>query len=77
VGNLGLEMWVQCYGDTVVVAYEKVESDNNIYYRYSTNGGITWSSEALLRGGSYNQEAPSIWIWGNDFHLAWSEHLVW
>jgi hypothetical protein len=28
VGNLGLEMWVQCYGDTVVIAYEKVESDN-------------------------------------------------
>jgi hypothetical protein len=28
VGNLGLEMWVQCYGDTVVV-------------RYSTNGGNT------------------------------------
>jgi hypothetical protein len=74
VGNLGLEMWVQCYGDTVVVAYEKVESDNNIYYRYSTNGGNTWSSEALLRGGSNNQEAPSIWIWGNNFHLAWSDN---
>ncbi len=73
-GNLGLEMWIQCYGDTVVIAYEKVESDNNIYYRYSTDGGNTWSTEAVLRGGSYNQEAPSIWIWGNNMHMVWADN---
>ncbi|MEO0138395.1 MAG: sialidase family protein [candidate division WOR-3 bacterium] len=74
IGNLDLELWVQCYGDTVVVAYEKLFSDKEIYYRYSTNGGATWSAEAVMRGGSYNQEGPSVWIGGNKLHLAWADN---
>ncbi len=72
--NFHLEMWIQCFGDTVIVAYEKIGTGRDLYYRYSINGGTTWSPESPLEVGSYNQEAPSIWLWNNNFHLAWADN---
>ena len=76
--DFGQELWVECSGDTVVIAYEVDAGGGNvdIKYRVSEDGGATWGPEQspITSYTSYNQEAPSVALNGPVMHLAWADN---
>ncbi|NPB04387.1 MAG: exo-alpha-sialidase [Thermotogae bacterium] len=71
------ELWIECSGDTVVIAYEVVSGGNvDILYRISEDGGATWSPEYSLVSSytSYNQEAPALALIGARMHWVWADN---
>ncbi len=49
------------------------EGNNEVYYRHSTDRGLTWSPEAPLSRGSASSEYPSLWSVGSNVHAAWTD----
>jgi hypothetical protein len=45
---------------TVIVAYTRTVSDNDIYYIYSLNGGTNWAGESCLFCSTGIEEAPDL-----------------
>jgi hypothetical protein len=47
--------------------------NNEIYYRRSTDDGVTWSSELRLTEDTTFSNAPSVAMSGSNVHVAWEE----
>jgi Neuraminidase (sialidase) len=61
-------------GDTVhVVWYDNRDGNNEIYYKRSTDGGITWGQDMPLTNAIDLSSWPSISVSGATVHVAWSD----
>jgi hypothetical protein len=49
------------------------DGNNEIYYKASADGGLSWSPDARLTNNSANSQQPSIWVSGPDVHLVWHD----
>ncbi len=50
------------------------DGNDEIYYKYSTNQGITWSADTRLTYASYDSHHPSIAVSGTNVHLVWQDN---
>ena len=68
------EWCVAAHGDTIdVVWYDNRDGNYEIYYKRSTDEGMTWTLDTRLTNdpsGSYN---PSIAVSGQDIHVVWED----
>ena len=65
---------VAASGDTVhVVWQDNREGNNEIYYKRSTDGGISWGSDTRLTSNSATSEYPSVSVSGSDVHVIWDD----
>ena len=63
-GNTVHVVWVDAvYGGTY----------SAIYYKRSTDGGISWGSNMLLAGGTHTPYNPSVAVSGSVVHVVWTE----
>jgi hypothetical protein len=73
----GNNAWcVAASGDTVhVVWVDEIYGGtySAIYYKRSTDGGISWGANMLLAGGPYTPYNPSIAVSGSAVHVVWTE----
>jgi hypothetical protein len=63
---------------TVHVVWEDwrdANGNSEIYYKRSTDWGVTWSPDTRLTQDSVRSEMPSIAISGSDVHVAWFDEL--
>jgi hypothetical protein len=60
-------------GNNIHIAYpmQVIASDWDIFYRHSTNGGVTWLSESRITYILRPSTSPSIFSDGSLVHLAW------
>lgn len=49
------------------------DNDREIYYKRSTNGGITWGVDTRLTNAIYNSERPSIAVSGSHVNVVWTD----
>jgi len=62
-------------GNTVHVVWKDDRDGNNeIYYKSSTDGGTTWSTDTRLTDDSGNSDFPSLAVSGNNVHVAWQDN---
>jgi len=59
-----------------VIWYDARNTYPKIYYRRSTDGGSTWSTEVQISFRSANSEYPSLAASGNDVHAVWGNNWV-
>lgn len=67
---------VAVYRDTVHVVYEDDRSNGiyEVYYRRSTDGGLTWSDEVRLSPlDNRDSRRPAIAVNGNTVHVVWDD----
>jgi hypothetical protein len=68
---------VDVYGDEVCVIWGDKRDDNTtaeIYYKYSTNGGVSWSEDIRLTyNETYDSIMPKIAINGTTKHVVWRD----
>jgi hypothetical protein len=63
---------VAASGDTVHVAWSDDRDGNvEIYYKRSTDAGVSWGSDARLTNNVGSSAWPSIAVAGNTVHVAW------
>ena len=48
-------------------------NDSDIYYRRSTNGGVTWEPVTQLTFDPNRSEAPSVAVSGTNVHVVWHD----
>ena len=48
------------------VVYHRLETVNNVFHSYSSDGGVTWTEEAITTDASYNQQKASVAIDSSD-----------
>ena len=54
------------------VVYHRLETVNNIFHSYSSDGGVTWTEEAITTDVVHNQQKASVAIDSNDvLHVVW------
>ena len=74
----GNNAWcIAASGDTVHVVWVDADyggTDYTIYYKRSTDGGISWGSNMLLAGGPNLPYDPSIAVAGSVVHVVWTEN---
>lgn len=60
-------------GSNVHVVWEDYRINNNfqLYYKRSTDKGVSWGAETRLTLSNYQTEYPSIALSGNFLHLVW------
>ncbi len=49
------------------------DGNDEIYYKHSTDGGITWSADTRLTNDAANSEYPSIAVSGSLVHVVWND----
>ncbi len=65
---------VAASGDTVhVVWYDNRDGNQEIYYKRSTDGGVTWGEDTRLTNKSADSWYPSIAVSGSVVHVAWDD----
>jgi hypothetical protein len=65
---------VAACGDTVhVIWYDSRDGNNEIYYKRSTDEGLTWEVDTRLTNNSADSYHPSIAIAGSMVYAAWSD----
>jgi len=59
----------------VHVVWENVPRtlESDVYYRRSTDAGLTWEPERRLTNAPYPSIYPSVWAAGEHVHLAWPD----
>ncbi len=63
------------YGRVHVVWVDRREGDFGIYYKHSTNGGISWGSDIRLSHNITDSESPSIATGpGSRVHVVWDDY---
>jgi hypothetical protein len=65
-GNIIHVVWQDSRDDLVNHTYE-------IYYKRSTDGGVTWSSDTRLTNAANQSRWPCIALWGSVLHLVWTD----
>lgn len=77
LGNSSLQPQVAAYGDNVHVVWSDDKTgDYEIYYRRSTNSGMTWDAEIRLTFNSSDQTDPEIAVWENNVHVIWESGYI-
>ena len=62
-------------GDTVHVVWRENRDGNyEIYYKRSTDGGISWGTDTRISNNVYYSSNPSISISGSDVHIVWEDN---
>jgi len=62
-------------GSNVHVAwYDNHDGNNEIYYKRSTDNGISWGADTRLTNNSGESRYPSIAVSGSTVHVAWSDN---
>jgi len=62
-------------GQNVLVVWQDNRDGNyEIYYKRSSNKGISWDSEARLTNNTADSRFPSIAIEGQNIHVVWSDN---
>src|SRR4030095_6058435 len=56
-----------------VVWYDLRDGNTEIYYKRSTDGGISWGADTRLTNDPAFSENPSVSITGQDVHVVWYE----
>jgi hypothetical protein len=56
-----------------VVWYDNRDYDNEIYYKRSTDGGITWSNDERLTNDNLDSNIPSVSVSGTTVHVLWQD----
>jgi hypothetical protein len=57
-----------------VVWYDQRDGNPEIYYKRSTDGGITWGSDTRLTIAAGNSYTPCIAVSGSIVHVAWHDN---
>lgn len=57
-----------------VVWLDNSDGNNEIYYKRSTDGGISWESDTRLTDNSFNSRNPSVSITGSVVHVLWDDN---
>jgi len=62
-------------GDTVHVVWKdnRDGASNEIYYKRSTDGGLSWGSDVRISNNVYTSTAPSISVSGSVVIIVWSD----
>ena len=62
-------------GNVHVVWEERGEFSNEIHYRKSSNGGVSWGTESTLSDSDsdYNPVYPAVDVDGTDLYVAWQQ----
>jgi Neuraminidase (sialidase) len=61
-------------GDTVhVVWYDERDGNPEIYYKRSTDGGISWGADTRLTNINCDKYDPTIVVSGSIVHIAWTD----
>jgi len=62
-------------GDSVhVVWYDKRDGNFEIYYKHSTNGGVSWSSDTRLTSNDSVSGHPALAISGSNVYVVWRDN---
>jgi hypothetical protein len=59
--------------NTHVVWYDQRDGNWEIYYKLSTNGGISWGADTRLTNDPATSQMPSISVSGSNLHVIWNE----
>ena len=59
-----------------IVWYDFRDGNSEIYYKNSTNGGATWSSDVRLTNDLGSSGFPSMAVNGNNIHVVWTDSRV-
>lgn len=63
-------------GDSIhIVWYDDRSGENEIYYKRSTDGGLTWGEDVRLTSRDSVSVNPSIAVSGSVVHVAWTDYL--
>ena len=57
-----------------VVWYDNRDGTASIYYKRSTDGGVSWGSEVAIKSGSGGANSASIAISGSDVYVTWADY---
>ncbi len=73
----GCSAWnIAAAGDNVYVAwYDQRNGVWDIFFKYSTDGGLTWSEDTCLTDHSAGSDYPSVAAEGSDVHIVWEKKL--
>jgi hypothetical protein len=62
-------------GSFVHVVWKDIRDGNNeIYYKRSTNAGVSWESELRLTNNSASSENPSVFVYSSAVHIVWNDN---
>jgi len=65
---------VSVSGSVVHVAWQDSRNGNfEIYYKRSTDGGLSWGADVRLTNASFESWQPSVTVAGSDVHIAWQD----
>jgi len=56
-----------------VVWFDTRDSNEEIYYKRSTDGGLTWGQDTRLTNNAASSECPSISVSGSIVHVVWQD----
>jgi hypothetical protein len=73
----GLSMWPSVAvseGSVHVVWFDDRDGNQEIYYKRSTNGGVTWGEDTRLTEADFYSEYPVVASAGPFVHVAWSDN---
>src|SRR4030095_2389515 len=62
-------------GSLALVAWQENRDGNyEIYYKRSTNGGLSWGADTRLTNNSDSSYYPSVYVSGSNVHVAWQDY---
>jgi carboxyl-terminal processing protease len=65
---------IAVFGSAVHIAWRDYRDDNDeIYYKRSTDGGLTWGEDIRLTNNAEEQKFPSISVSGSVVHVVWQD----
>lgn len=71
----GMNRCIAASGDTVhVVWYDRRVGNSEIYYKRSTDGGISWETDMRLTNDTASSNCPSLSVSGSMVHLVWWDY---
>lgn len=57
-----------------IVWFNNISGSEEIFYKRSLDGGITWENEIRMTNAAVFSDNPSIAVSGNDIHLVWQSN---
>src|SRR3970040_1297733 len=58
----------------LVVWYDNRDGNYEIYYKRSTDGGVSWGSDTRLTNNTANSFLPSVAVSGSVVHVVWYDN---
>jgi hypothetical protein len=60
--------------DEFIVWQDNRDGNNEIYYKYSIDGGVTWDVDTRLTNDPASSTFPSVLISGSNVHIIWQDN---